>query len=82
MTAISHFQTYSQRENHVTNNTMLMLRHVYRTSPILLENVLQALLENADIEIGPRFKQQSVAGHSVPDAVLSQFALHIYVDAK
>lgn len=61
---------------------MLMLRHVYRTSPILLESVLQALLEKDDIEIGPRFEQQAVAGHSVPDAVLSQSPLHIYVEAK
>lgn len=82
MSAISHFQTYSQRENHVTNNTMLMLRHVYATSPRLLEDVLQALLEEDEVEIGPRFEQQVGAAHSIPDAVLSQKALHIYLEAK
>lgn len=82
MSAINHFQTYSQRENHVTNNTMLMLRHVYRTSPQLLQDVLQALLDEDEVEIGPRFEQQVGAAHSVPDAVLSQKPLHIYVEAK
>ncbi|MGB6229889.1 MAG: hypothetical protein WBF53_07155 [Litorimonas sp.] len=86
MSALNHFQTYSQRENHVTNNTMLMLRHVYRTSPSLLEVVLRALPgEGADIaafKIGPRFAQQVRGAHSVPDAVLSQEPLHIYLEAK
>jgi hypothetical protein len=82
MSAINHFQTYSLRENHVTNNTMLMLRHVYRTSPRLLEDVLQALLEEDEVEIGPRFEQQVGATYSIPDAVLSQKPLHIYVEAK
>lgn len=57
MSAINYFQTYSQRENHVTNNTMLMLRHVYHASPRLLEKVLQALLDEDEVEIGPRFEQ-------------------------
>ena len=81
MSVINHFQTYSQRENHVTNNTMLMLRHVYRTSPTLLQDVLQALLDEDEVEIGPRFEQQVGASHSIPDAVLSQKPLHIYVEA-
>lgn len=82
MSALNDFQTYSQRENHVTNNTMLMLRHVYRISPRLLEDVLQGLLEEDEVEIGPRFEQQVGAAHSVPDAVLSQRPLNIYVEAK
>ncbi|MEQ9590678.1 MAG: hypothetical protein RJS97_22230 [Parvibaculaceae bacterium] len=82
MSAISHFQVYVQRENHVTNNTMLMLRHVYRTSPKSLETTLQALMEEDDIEIGPRFEQQVGEAHSIPDAVLSQKPLHVYLEAK
>lgn len=82
MSAINHFQTYSQKENHVTNNTMLMLRHVYRTSPRLLEKVLQSLLEEDEVEIGPRFEQQVSAAHSIPDAALNQQPLHIYLEAK
>ncbi|MBA96184.1 hypothetical protein [Sulfitobacter sp.] len=82
MSAINHFQTYSQRENHVTNNTMLMLKHVYRISPRLVEDVLQSLLDEDEVEIGPRFEQQVGEAYSIPDAVLSQKPLHIYVEAK
>lgn len=82
MSAINHFQTYSQRENHVTNNTMLMLRHMYRKSPRMLENVLRALLEEDEVEIGPRFEQQVGAAYSIPDAVLTQKPLHVYLEAK
>ena len=82
MAQINYFQRYSQRENHVTNNTMLMLRHVYRTSPGLMEDLLSALLEKDDIEIGPGFQQQVGGSHSVPDAVLIQKPLAIYIEAK
>jgi tRNA-binding EMAP/Myf-like protein len=61
---------------------MLMLRHVYRTSPRLLEKVLQSLLDEDEVEIGPRFAQQVGAAHSIPDAVLNQQPLHIYIEAK
>ncbi|MGM0743529.1 MAG: hypothetical protein ACQEVT_18385 [Pseudomonadota bacterium] len=82
MAAINHFQRYSQRENHVTNNTMLMLRHVYRTTPGLMEDLLSALLEDDEIEIGPGFEQQVGGSHSTPDAVLIQKPLNIYIEAK
>lgn len=82
MAAINHFQRYSQRENHVTNNTMLMLRHVYRTSPSLMEDLLSALLDDDEIEIGPGFQQQVGGSHSIPDAVLIQKPLNVYIEAK
>jgi len=82
VSAINHFQTFAQRENHVTNNTMLMLRHVYRKSPWLFEDLLKALLEDESLEIGPRFEQQVGEAHSTPDAVLSQKPLHVYFEAK
>lgn len=59
-----------------------MLRHVYRRSPRLLEDVLRALLDEDEIEIGPLFEQQVGATHSIPDAVISQAPLHIYFEAK
>lgn len=82
MTKISYFQRYSQRENHVTNNTMLMLRHVYQKSPRLLEAVLTGLLDDEEIAIGPRFDQQVGGAHSVPDALILQNPLNIYIEAK
>ena len=82
MSEISYFQRYSQRENHVTNNTMLMLRHVYQRSPRLIEDVLRGLLEDDEVEIGPRFEQQVGESHSIPDAAITQRSLHVYVEAK
>ena len=36
MSSITDFQRFSQRETHVTNNTLLVLRHLYRVSPALV----------------------------------------------
>ena len=82
MSSLNYFQTYSQPENLITNNTLLMLRHVYRSSPDLLEAVIKGVMEEDDVEIGLRFKQQVKGKASVPDAVLSQKALNIYIEAK
>lgn len=45
MANISYFQHYAGKENHVTNNTLLMLRYMYHASPLKLEQVLSDLLE-------------------------------------
>lgn len=82
MSAIRHFQTYSQRENHVTNNTLLMLRHVYRKSPLRFERVLHGLLGDVQVEVGPQFAQQRRGTHSVPDGVIEQRAFDIHIEAK
>lgn len=81
MSKISHFQRYAGRENHVTNNTLLVLRHVYQASPAKLEKVLADLLEEPP-GIGLTFEQQVAGEHSVPDAVIQQAPLHIYVETK
>lgn len=64
MNSISYFQRFSGKENHVTNNTLLMLRHVYQASPAKLENVLNELLDEP-LTIGLLFEQQIVGSHSV-----------------
>jgi hypothetical protein len=56
MSKISHFQRYSGRENHATNNTLLVLRHVYQASPHKLESVLDDVLEEP-LNIGLTFEQ-------------------------
>lgn len=81
MSKVSYFQRYSGRENHVTNNTLLVLRHVYQASPAKLEEVLADLLEEPP-GIGLTFEQQVAGEHSVPDAVIQQAPLHIYVETK
>ena len=61
-----------------------MLRHFYRTSPQKLENILLDLIgENSDeLSIGPTFRQQERMKHSIPDAVINQTPLSIFIEAK
>lgn len=57
MSRVSYFQRFSQAENHATNNTLLMLRHIYATGPARLEHVLSDLLEDQTLEIGVTFNR-------------------------
>ncbi len=82
MPDISYFQKYSQKENHITNNTMLMLRHVYRHSPIMFGKLVEQLIEDSKIEIGLTFSQQLRSEGSTPDALISQKPVNIYIEAK
>lgn len=82
MTEISYFQRYSQRENHVTNNTLLILKYFYQQSPRHLETVLSGLLDDGELAIGPRFEQQIKMDGSIPDALITQRQLSLYVETK
>lgn len=82
MTAVSHFQRFSQRENHATNNTLLLLRHLYQTAPAKLEAVLHDLLEDTQIAIGVQFDQQIRGVRSVPDGHIYQRPWSIFVETK
>jgi len=81
MTAISYFQRFSQKENHVTNNTLLVIRHLYRSSPRKVSLLLNALLEE-EVSVGLEFQQQIHGTHSVPDALITQQPLSIFFEAK
>lgn len=81
MSAISYFQRFSQKENHVTNNTLLVLRHLYRASPNKISLLLNALFEE-EVPIGLEFRQQVKSSHSVPDALIRQQPFSLFVEAK
>ncbi len=81
MTRVGYFQRYSKRENHVTNNTLLILRHFYQASPHKVRDVFSELAD-ADISIGLTFQQQVKESSSVPDALISQLPLSIYIETK
>jgi hypothetical protein len=57
LSRVSHFQRFSQPENHATNNTLLLLRYFYQSSPFKIQSVLTSLLET-DLSIGLAFEQQ------------------------
>ena len=79
--AISFFQRYSQPENHVTNNTALLLRHIYQTSPDKLQSILSQLVDDI-IDVGPTFRQQQRGPASIPDASIVQPGWRIIVETK
>lgn len=81
MTEITRYPHYHQAENVVTNHTMVMLRELYRTSPSLLEKVINGLL-GEELTVGPRFTQQISGSDSVPDALILQQPLAIYIETK
>lgn len=81
MTKVSYFQRFSQKENHLTNNTLLVLRFIYQKSPFKLEAVLSELV-GENIDIGPNFEQQIRESSSTPDAVISQRPLQLFIETK
>ena len=43
LSRVSHFQRFSQPENHATNNTLLVLRYFYQSSPFKIQRVSNLL---------------------------------------
>ena len=79
---VSFFQRYSQPENHVTNNTALLLRHIYQASPFKLQAILNKIVESEVISVGPTFLQQERRAGSIPDASISQRNWRVVVETK
>lgn len=82
MSSVSYFQRFSHPENHATNNTMLMLRYIYQSSPLKLQSALTSLVGTGQLVIGPTFEQQVRGGASVPDALIAQQPMRVFVEAK
>ncbi len=81
MSEISYFQRYSQKENHTTNNTLLILKHFYQSSPLKIQTIFTELL-GEEMEIGLLFQQQKKQSNSIPDARISQSAFDIFIETK
>ena len=82
MPRVHYFQRYSQRENVVTNNTLLLFSRLYAYSPARLELLLGTLLDDLDLVIGPAFKQQERGAGSVPDAKVRQGSFSLVIETK
>jgi hypothetical protein len=83
MSRVSHFQRFSQPENHATNNTLLLFRYFYQSSPFKIQKALSSLLET-ELSIGLTFEQQvkTKGDASVPDALIKQEPMRIYIETK
>lgn len=83
MSKVHYFQRYNQKENVVTNNTLLLLSRLYSRSPLYLEAFLNDLVEEGDIDVGIGFTQQDPSsGGSVTDGLLVQRSLKMVVETK
>ncbi len=57
MAVLNQFQQYSQGENTVTNNVLLMLSNLYEINPKYYEEFIKGLTEDSDnYEIIPSFR--------------------------
>lgn len=80
---VSLFSGYSQKENRVTNYVLLIMRMLYEDSPGYLNQIFGELfVEDISNVIGVSFNQQVKKGDSVPDGLITQRALSIYIEVK
>src|SRR5687768_2206527 len=81
--AISLFSGYEQKENRVTNYVLLVLKLVYEESPLLLGEILSALVgQDMGGEVGVVFRQQEKKGKSIPDGLIVQRPFSVYIETK
>lgn len=77
------FSGYSQKENRVTNYSLLMLRMLYEENPKYLGEVLAALVsEDISNHVGVSFHQQERHGSGIPDGLITQKAITVYIETK
>ncbi|MET3684420.1 hypothetical protein ABID56_002557 [Alkalibacillus flavidus] len=85
MSEVHYFPRYSQKENMVTNNTLLLFRRLYNHSPVKFTEFMNALFENNDIVLNTtvKFKQQEKASSgSVPDGYIEQESIKVVIETK
>lgn len=81
MPEITRFPHYHQAENVVTNHVMVMMRELYTASPKLLERLIKGLCDE-ELTVGPRFSQQIAGSDSIPDGLIQQDPLAIFIETK
>ncbi len=80
---ISLFSGYSQRENRTTNYCLLVLKLLYEENPRYLAEVFSTLLgEDIGDHVGVTFRQQEKKNSSVPDGLIVQKSLTIFLETK
>ena len=83
MAQIHYFQRYHNREDVVTNNTLLLFGRLYQHSPVLFEQFLNVLLPEANIAVGISMLQQISSGTgSRPDGQLVQSGFRLVIETK
>jgi hypothetical protein len=84
MSTIHYFPRYTQKENMVTNNTMLLFKRLYNNSMDKFNRFLNSVLEDSGIELDAtlKFGQQEKGQHSIPAAFIRQDSFKIIIETK
>lgn len=85
MTSIHYFPRYSQPENFVTNNTLLLLSRLHEFNRFKFGKLLSMLCSDNDVDvpdIGMQFRQQVRTSSSVVDGYISQQSFYLAVETK
>lgn len=84
MAVLNQFQHYSQGENTVTNNVLLMLSNLYEINPKYYEEFIKGLTEDTDqYEVIPTFRQQvGNRGNGIIDGHIQIKASKIIIETK
>lgn len=85
MSSIHYFPRYSQKENMVTNNTLLLFSRLYNHSNDQFNRFINTLFEGSNIEqldTTIQFHQQVRNKRSVPDAVIEQQSFKVIIETK
>lgn len=80
---ISLFSGYSGKENRTTNYCLLALKLLYEENPKYLDEALNQLTSGqVSGSIGVSFYQQAKHEHSIPDGVIVQKPLTLFIETK
>lgn len=83
MAVLNQFQQYSQGENTVTNNVLLMLSNLYEINPKYYEEFIKGLIEDDQYEVIPSFRQQiGNRGNGIIDGHIQIKASKIIIETK
>ncbi len=82
---ISQFQKYSQKENAVTNNVLLMLSRLNDLNVIYYKSIIERLNEGNEQQnyyLQPIFSQQRGVGNGIIDGHIEVMASKILIETK
>jgi hypothetical protein len=83
MTTLNRFQVYSQGENMVTNNVLLLFSNLYEIHPRYFEEYVSALIEESNYDTTPIFNQQvNNKGNGFIDGMIDVNPSKIIIETK
>lgn len=85
MSEIHYFPRYSQPENVVTNNTLLLLLRLHQYNRFKFEKFMELICADEEVQLASswlQFRQQKGTGKSIVDGYIAQDSIKIAVETK